>query len=55
VFLDYGSGVKAFLVMFRSKKVLHGKNVVFNEAVMFHKSSTVYDIIVIFDVSDDKQ
>ncbi|KAK1612928.1 hypothetical protein QYE76_036601 [Lolium multiflorum] len=58
VFLGYGSGVKAYKLWNpETKKILHIRNVVFKEAVMFHKSSStdVSDAIDISDVSDDEQ
>ncbi|KAK1649737.1 hypothetical protein QYE76_067542 [Lolium multiflorum] len=58
VFLGYGSGVKAYKLWNpETKKVLHSRNVVFNEHVMFYKSSStdVSDDIDISDVSDDEQ
>jgi hypothetical protein len=58
VFLGYGSGVKAYKLWNpETKKVLHSRNVVFNESVMFFKSSStdVSDDIDISDISDDEQ
>jgi hypothetical protein len=58
VFLGYGSGVKAYKLWNpETKKVLHCRNVVFNEAVMFYKSSStdVTDAVDFSDNSDDEQ
>jgi hypothetical protein len=58
VFLGYCSGVKAYKLWNpETKKVLHSRNVVFNEAVMFYKSSStdVSDAIDFSDVSNDEQ
>ena len=58
VFLGYGSGVKAYKLWNpETKKVLHSRNVVFNEAIMFYKSSStdVTDAVDFSDNSDDEQ
>jgi hypothetical protein len=51
IFLGYGSGVKVYKLWNpKTKRILMGRNVVFNEAIMFTDSQTADS-----NVSDDEQ